>query len=94
MGTALRSSRRSRASSLPPRASPIRASARSPRSNVASGASASTRTVIGTGFCGALTTYSAFALEATEGDRRHRIAVVGVSLAAGLSAAALGYQLG
>lgn len=49
--------------------------------------------LVGTGFCGALTTYSTFALELVELPRARAWAYAAVSLVAGLSAAALGYTL-
>jgi CrcB protein len=55
--------------------------------------SATTLTVIGTGGCGALTTFSTFALDAVDGRARHTVTVVAASLAAGLAAAALGYTI-
>lgn len=55
--------------------------------------SAATLTVIGTGGCGALTTFSTFALDAASGRPRHTATVVATSLAAGLAAAALGYTI-
>ncbi|QYG94952.1 hypothetical protein HC251_22655 [Iamia sp. SCSIO 61187] len=59
--------------------------------------STSTLTVLGTGFCGALTTWSAFAHGVAEdlraGERRVAATRVAVSLALGLGAAALGLAL-
>ena len=59
--------------------------------------STSTLTVLGTGFCGALTTWSAFAHGVAEdlraGERRVAATRVVVSLALGLGAAALGLAL-
>jgi fluoride exporter len=55
--------------------------------------SAAALTVLGTGGCGALTTFSTFALDAVNGRPRHTATVVAVSLAAGLAAAALGYTI-
>jgi CrcB protein len=49
---------------------------------------------VGTGFCGALTTYSTFGWEATHLPVRRATAYVLVSTAAGLAAAALGWALG
>jgi CrcB protein len=52
----------------------------------------------GTGFCGALTTYSTFGLEtvrlAEDGARFYAVANVLVSVAAGLAAAGCGYAVG
>ncbi|MBQ0897548.1 fluoride efflux transporter CrcB [Micromonospora sp. U56] len=54
--------------------------------------------LVGTGFCGALTTWSTFGYEtlrlARAGARRHALANVLLSVAAGLAAATLGYALG
>ncbi|GAB3178828.1 camphor resistance protein CrcB [Micromonospora palomenae] len=54
--------------------------------------------LVGTGFCGALTTWSTFGYEtlrlARGGARRHALANVLLSVAAGLAAATLGYALG
>ena len=53
--------------------------------------------LLGTGFCGALTTYSTFGWEtvtlAAEGARRHAVLNVAVSVVAGLTAAGLGMLL-
>lgn len=51
-------------------------------------------TVVGTGTLGSLTTFSMFALEATEGSPKRRIAVLAVTLPAALLAATIGYELG
>ncbi|HEY4378603.1 MAG TPA: fluoride efflux transporter CrcB [Acidimicrobiales bacterium] len=55
-------------------------------------------TLAGTGFCGALTTYSTFGYEtvrlAEEGETRSAVLNVVASLAAGLGAAALGWVAG
>ncbi len=55
---------------------------------------ARTLTVIGAGVLGNLTTYSTFALEATDGDGRQRVVVVTTTLVVGFGAAALGYTIG
>lgn len=59
--------------------------------------SASVVAVVGTGFCGALTTYSTFSYETLrlleDGARARAVANVLLSLAAGLGAAALGWTL-
>ena len=47
----------------------------------------------GTGFCGALTTYSTFALEIVELPRARAWTYALASLSTGLAAAALGYAL-
>ena len=60
----------------------------------ASGPSPSTSTVLGLGFCGSLTTYSMFALEATEGSPRSRVTVISGTLVLGLGAAWVGFALG
>ena len=53
---------------------------------------------VGTGLCGALTTYSTFSYETLrlfeDGARRHAVLNVVVSLLAGLGAAGVGYALG
>lgn len=50
--------------------------------------------VVGAGLCGALTTFSTFALEASRGPWRLRSAIVSVTTVACLAAAALGYAIG
>jgi fluoride exporter len=61
-------------------------------------ASPAVTALVGTGFCGALTTYSTFGLEAaglaSTGHRRAALVYALGSVAAGLAAAALGLVLG
>ncbi|HEX7134947.1 MAG TPA: CrcB family protein, partial [Iamia sp.] len=58
------------------------------------GSSPTTVVVLGTGFCGALTTWSTFAHDvATEVDRRAAAIHVVVSITLGLSAASVGLSL-
>lgn len=52
------------------------------------------RTVVGTGYLGTLTTFSMFALEATEGAPRRRIAIITATLVLGLFAASAGHAIG
>ncbi len=65
---------------------------------VAAGAATWTETLVGTGFCGALTTFSTFGYEtvrlAEEGETATATAYVVGSLVVGLLAAALGWWLG
>ncbi|MCW3844256.1 fluoride efflux transporter CrcB [Micromonospora yasonensis] len=60
-------------------------------------ASPAVAALVGTGFCGALTTWSTLSYEtlrlSREGARFHALANMSVSLVAGLGAAALGYTL-
>jgi CrcB protein len=59
------------------------------------GSSPTTLVVLGTGFCGALTTWSTFAHDvATEPDRRRAADHAAASLALGLVAAAAGLAIG
>lgn len=53
-----------------------------------------TATVIGTAFLGSLTTFSMFALEATEGAPRRRMTIIVSTLVLGLAAASAGHALG
>ena len=47
--------------------------------------------LLGTGFCGGLTTYSAFAVQAVDGGRRRGAAYVTVTIAGCLAMATLGH---
>lgn len=51
-------------------------------------------TVIGMGYLGSLTTFSMFALEATEGSPRRRIVIISATLVLGLLAATAGHEVG
>lgn len=61
------------------------------------GASPNLVALLGTGLCGALTTYSTFSFEtvrlAEDGEHWQAFANVATSIAAGVAAAALGYAL-
>jgi fluoride exporter len=54
--------------------------------------------LVGTGFCGALSTYSTFSYETLrlvqDGSRFYAVANVALSLVAGIGAAALGWSIG
>lgn len=53
-----------------------------------------TVTIVGAGLLGNLTTFSTFALEASEGPTRRRAAVIVTTLTVGLAAGAIGYTIG
>jgi CrcB protein len=61
---------------------------------VGAGASASTMALLGTGFCGGLTTYSSFAVQSVDAGRARGTAYVALTIGGCLGAAALGYALG
>jgi CrcB protein len=52
-----------------------------------------TAIVLGTGFCGSLTTYGTFALEASTGPTHRRLLVIAANLAGCVGAAWLGWTL-
>lgn len=58
---------------------------------LAQGASSSAYALLGLGFCGAFTTFSAFALDSSEGEGRTTNAVVTLALC--VTAAAIGLRL-
>jgi fluoride exporter len=60
----------------------------------AAGVSASTMALLGTGFCGGLTTYSSFSVQAVDAGTRRGAAYVLMTIAGCLLSAALGYGLG
>ncbi|MAT07170.1 MAG: hypothetical protein CL424_19230 [Acidimicrobiaceae bacterium] len=49
--------------------------------------------VLGAGLCGSLTTFSTFALEASDGPWRQRVVGVAVTMVACLAAATIGYAI-
>lgn len=49
--------------------------------------------VLGTAFCGSLTTFSMFTLETVEADGRTRVAIVAATVVGTITAAATGYLL-
>lgn len=51
-------------------------------------------TIVGTGLCGSLTTFSTFALEFVEAPRRTRLVILAGTVILGLGAAALGFSIG
>jgi CrcB protein len=51
-------------------------------------------TVVGTGFCGALTTFGTFALEASTGPRAVRIRILATNVIGCVAMASLGFWLG
>jgi CrcB protein len=65
---------------------------------ISASASSEVAALVGTGYCGALSTYSTFGYETLrlvqDGARRYALLNVAVSLVAGLGAAALGWTIG
>jgi CrcB protein len=61
---------------------------------VAANPSGDVATVVGTGMLGSFTTFSTFALEATEGPPAERLLIMTSMVGLGLAAAAAGYALG
>jgi CrcB protein len=57
------------------------------------GVDASSYALAGTGFCGGMSTYSSFAVQARDQGRRLGTAYVVVTIVLGLAAAALGYAV-
>ncbi len=57
------------------------------------GSSQEILTVVGAGYLGSLTTFSMFALEATEGSPRRRTTIIVSTLVLGLAAATAGHAL-
>ena len=60
---------------------------------VGQGIDASSYALVATGFCGGLSTYSSFAVQARDQGARLGAAYVVVTIALGLAAAALGYGM-
>jgi CrcB protein len=60
----------------------------------AAGVSASVMALLGTGFCGGLTTYSSFSVQAVDAGARRGTAYVLMTVVGCLLAAALGYGVG